>query len=353
MDLKGVHVKHKVFGEGVIKQNDDCLTVTFSLGDKRFVFPDAFENFLTVNDEKTASLVNIEIHKKKQLELEKARTQNITKNNEQKSQRNTLPVFRPSPKEETCSRNNTIDLVLLKEEFFPKRETLLSIKREQEENIRKIIKKRKIEFLTHFTRLDNLHSILQNGLVPVSIQQKMKIPSVHNDEQRIDSKLDCTSCSVEFPNYKLFYKFREYQFPRTRWVVVVLDKDVLFLPTNIAYYCRTNAAGIFPKIPRVKELCTANAFENMYLDSIKTRDNKLILRESLQIDDSMTTDPQAEILISDIIDTNYIVCICFQKQQDVDHYIQQYGSEILNKYDHKIEPKFFGSRKDYESWEKE
>ncbi len=355
MDLKGVLVKHKVFGEGVIKQHDDqYLTVTFSEEDKKFVFPDALENFLTVIDEKVASLINVEIRKKKQLKLEKTRAQNITKINEQKSQRNIFPVPQPSPREEQAfSWSSTIDLSSLMEEFFPNRETLLSIKREQEKKIREIIEKRKIEYLTHFTRLDNLHSILQNGLVPVSIQQKMKIPSVHNDEQRIDSKLDCTSCSVGFPNYKLFYTFREYKFPGTRWVVVVLDKDVLFSPTNIAYYCYTNAAGIFPRISSAKELCTANAFQNMYCDSITTRDNKLIQRESLQIDDSITTDPQAEILISDIIDTNYIGCICFRNQQDVDHYILQYGSEVLNKYEHQIVPGFFDARKDYMFWKKE
>ena len=85
----------------------------------------------------------------------------------------------------------------------------------------------------HFTRIDNLNSILKNGLIPVSIQQKMKIPSARNDEQRIDSKLDCTSCSITFPNYKLFYTFREYKFPGSGWVVIVLDKDVLFSPSNI------------------------------------------------------------------------------------------------------------------------
>lgn len=201
--------------------------------------------------------------------------------------------------------------------------------------------------------MDNLHSILQNGLIPVSMQQKMKIPSTHNDEQRIDSKLNCTSCSVEFSNYKLFYTFREYKFPGTRWAVVVLDKDVLFSPSNINYYCHTNAAGIFPRISSAKELCTANSFDNMFCDCITTRENKLIQRNLLQINDCITTDPQAEILISDIIDTKYIGCICFQNQQDIDDYILKNGSDVLNQYEHQIVHGFFDARSDYNFWKKE
>ena len=181
----------------------------------------------------------------------------------------------------------------------------------------------------------------------------MKIPSVHNDEQRIDSKLDCTSCSISFPNYKLFYTFREYKFPESSWVVIVLDKDVLFSPSNITYYCQTNAAGVFPRISSAKELCTATAFENMFCDSLTTKENKVIQRASLQISDYITTDPQAEVLISDAIDKKYIGCICFQKQPDIDEYITKYGTDLLEKYDYQIVPGFFDARKDYMFWKKE
>lgn len=248
---------------------------------------------------------------------------------------------------------NKIDFDSLMEEFFPKRETLLKIKRDQENKIREILERRKIEYLVHFTRIDNLRSILQNGLIPVSMHQKMRITSVRNDEQRIDSKLDCTSCSVGFPNYKLFYTFREYKFPGQTWAIIVLDKEVLFSPSNISYYCHTNAAGVFPRVSSVKELCTARAFENMFCESLITKENKLIHRASLEISDHITTDPQAEILISDVIDAGYIGCICFQTQRDVDEYTQRNGKGLLAKFDYQIVPDFFDARKDYMFWKKE
>ena len=98
----------------------------------------------------------------------------------------------------------------------------------------------------------------------------------------IDSKLDCTSCSVAFPNYKLFYTFREHKFPGTSWVVIVLDKDVLFSASNISYYCQTNAAGVFPRVSSAKRVMYGKCFENMFCDSLTTKENKLIQRSTFK-----------------------------------------------------------------------
>lgn len=293
-----------------------------------------------------------ESEKQKQLELERQRhTNDEKKKKEQQNNPTTRNIVATSGNFSPWS--NSIDLSSLMEEFFPTRETLLKIKKDHENKIREIIERRKIEYLVHFTRIDNLSSILRNGLIPVSIQHKMKIPSVHNDEQRIDSKLDCTSCSVTFPNYKLFYTFREYKFPGTKWAIIILNKDVLFSPFNISYYCHTNAAGVFPRVSSVKELCIANAFESMFCESITTKTNKSIQRSSLQINDCITTDPQAEILISDVIDAKHIACVYFQNQRDIDEYIKKNGQELLNLYDYQVIPGFFDARKDYIFWKKE
>ena len=357
MNLIGVLVNHKTFGEGIIKQYDaNYLVISFSQGEKMFVYPDVFESFISVNDSNIAEFINLEIEKKKRNKIKQQNITNGKKNLvQQKPQQNINPVSKPSfISKYAASRDNTFDLDTIMEDFFSKRETLLKIKSEQANNIKDIVARRKIEYLVHFTRIDNLNSILKNGLIPVSVQQKMGITSIRNDEQRIDSKLDCTSCSIGFPNYKLFYTFRKDKLlPRSSWVVIVLDKDVLFSPSNITYYCQTNAAGVFPRISSAKALCTATAFENMFCDYLTTKEKKVIQRASLQISDDITTDPQAEVLISDAIDKKYIGCICFQKQPDIDEYIKKYGTDLLEKYDYKIVPGFFGARQDYMFWKKE
>lgn len=239
------------------------------------------------------------------------------------------------------------------DDIFHNRETLLNIKKNQESKIREIIKKRNIDYLVHFTKIENLNSILENGLVPVSLQPKNNIKSIHNDEQRIDSQLDCTSCSVEFPNYKLFYTFRDKKFPGTKWIMIVIDTDVLFSPDNISYYCQMNAACIFPRVLSVKELCMGSSLENMFCECITTRENKMVHRNTLQIGDNITTDPQAEILISDIISSRHIASICFQNQSDINEYVRKNGDKLINKFDHQVVSGFFEARKDYSFWKKE
>lgn len=330
MNLEGVIVNHNKFGKGIILNiNDNNMVVRFTHGDKRFVYPDALERFLTIVDKSTASIMLNVIDKKKQQENEKRRRQE----EERHSSTNSLAgqqslLLRPNP--------NT--------------NFMMRIKSDQLNQCQSVIEKRKINYLVHFTRLDNLSSILHHGIIPVSSQQKQKICSVHNDDQRIDSHFDCTSCSIEFPNHKLFFKFRKNVYPGSKWVVILLDKSLLISPVNITYYCYTNAARVIPHTSNSYELCYASALERMFAESVLTRDNKLIERSMLSITDNLPTDPQAEILISEVIDTKYIKRICFQTQNDLDEFYRRSAKEDLEQFEYKIAPMFFSPRIDYKYW---
>lgn len=49
MQLENLAVKHKVFGDGlVLCHKDKYITVRFATAEKIFVYPDAFEKFLTL-----------------------------------------------------------------------------------------------------------------------------------------------------------------------------------------------------------------------------------------------------------------------------------------------------------------
>lgn len=53
-NLHGQKVYHKSFGQGsVIDQDATTITISFSQDDKRFIYPDAFKNFLTAVDPTT------------------------------------------------------------------------------------------------------------------------------------------------------------------------------------------------------------------------------------------------------------------------------------------------------------
>lgn len=78
MNLVNEKVIHETFGEGnVTNCNDSYIKINFESGDKKFVFPDVFENHVTFISEEATNLVNkkleenAEQRKKEELILEK------------------------------------------------------------------------------------------------------------------------------------------------------------------------------------------------------------------------------------------------------------------------------------------
>jgi len=60
MNLVNQIVVHKIFGEGTVVTHDDkYLTIFFAIGEKKFTFPDAFNNFLTAKDSATSNKITI------------------------------------------------------------------------------------------------------------------------------------------------------------------------------------------------------------------------------------------------------------------------------------------------------
>jgi hypothetical protein len=58
MNLADKQVIHKTFGKGsVVKYSDSYIKIGFPSGNKEFIFPDAFEKYLTFIDQKAANLV--------------------------------------------------------------------------------------------------------------------------------------------------------------------------------------------------------------------------------------------------------------------------------------------------------
>lgn len=93
--------------------------------------------------------------------------------------------------------------------------------------------------LLHFTRVVNLPSIMQHGLFPVSRTAEIGVAPVINDELRLDGHQDGTSLSIAFPNYRMFWKYRQDNVG-VDWVVLGIHPSVLW--TKDCAFCRHNAA---------------------------------------------------------------------------------------------------------------
>ncbi len=72
MDLIGCEVIHKSFGNGsVVEQSDEYITIKFLIGIKKFLYPDVFENFMTITNLQIQEKLNAEIEEKSERLLKK------------------------------------------------------------------------------------------------------------------------------------------------------------------------------------------------------------------------------------------------------------------------------------------
>lgn len=107
--------------------------------------------------------------------------------------------------------------------------------------IRKIVKQRGIRDLFHFTRIENVDSILCRGLISEADLRENAVPHVASDAERRDGRLDGVSLSVSFPNWKMFYSKRVNSDAPTHWVVLSICPSVLW--THRVEFFTYNAAS--------------------------------------------------------------------------------------------------------------
>lgn len=160
-----------------------------------------------------------------------------------------------------------------------------------------------IPFLMHFTRAVNLPSILQYGLYPVSLTAEIGIVPAINDELRLDGHKDGTSLSIAFPNYRMFWKYRQ-ESVGVNWVVLAIHPSVLWMKD--CAFCRHNAADARISCQPVAALKTSSAFSGMFdeIDGFQSRQEQ-------RLKPFDPTDGQAEVLVFDVIEPELIAGVVF------------------------------------------
>ncbi len=107
------------------------------------------------------------------------------------------------------------------------------------QQIQAIAAARAIPFLVHFTRVENLNSIIAHGLLPRTEIAAQGVQAIINDQQRWDGRLGGISTSIGFPNGQMLWKLRNDE-PGSEWVQLVIRPSVLW--THDTLFCRHNAA---------------------------------------------------------------------------------------------------------------
>ena len=203
--------------------------------------------------------------------------------------------------------------------------------------MKKILERKNINHLYHFTKVDNLKNIFKHGLVPRSILDKEQIKSSYNDDFRYDNCIDAICMSIEFPNYKMFYKLRQEK--NADWVILCVDSSILV--KSRCAYCWTNAGDNLMSSLPISKRCGKTAFLELFEDKEGFPD-----RIKLRIPDFYPTNPQAEVLVFDIISTELIKEVLFNNYIT----LNKYKDIIPNNITTKVDIKKFKPRVDWESW---
>ena len=179
------------------------------------------------------------------------------------------------------------------------------------EDWRKCLAARDVTRLTHFTRLQNLPSILKWGLYPATDFKELPEQPVRNDMERYDRRLDHVSLSVSHPNDQLFVRWHAYDHKDHTWVVLCVDPAVLWeLPCSMFFANAAKGGGRTPI--NESEHPIASDFEKLFSE---LPDDPI--RAHLGHAPMDTTNPQAEVMIRARIAPRYILGIAARSDIDL------------------------------------
>ena len=185
----------------------------------------------------------------------------------------------------------------------------------EENKIREIIQERCIEYIFHFTREENIESIIKYGLVPRLVHDVNNVYACVNDEYRFDGRTDTNSLSIGFPNHRMFYRYRKLgEKDGFKWCIFVFKPEILY--EKECLFCRTNAASHEIRSVRDSELKGFQALEAMFGEKEIQKEMNLPL--------SFPIDEQAEVLVKDIIEPQYIHSIIFENKDLYYNYKSKY-----------------------------
>ena len=212
-------------------------------------------------------------------------------------------------------------------------------------HIQQICEERNIATLVHFTRIENLQNILQEGLLSRSLLETGEQQFLFNDNDRVNGHKDAVCLSISFPNYQMFYRIRKQkektqEASDSQWIVLLLDAKVLW--ELECAFCQRNAAHKAVTSTLLKDRKRPKALKGMFEDFYD------IKHQDLSIPQDYPTHPQAEVLVFDPISVQYIKAIHFW---NADAQNQWLPSSTGTDYETACTDRhYFEPRRDYEVW---
>lgn len=213
---------------------------------------------------------------------------------------------------------------------------MLNLKKQNE--LKNCVSQKNITSLVHFTRVENLNSIISEGLFSVKALSNKGVDYIRNDLDRRDNLLNAISVSIQHPNYRMFYRKMTAN-QDVDWVVIRINPNVLW--SKDCLFCIDNAAN--STISRTSENDRRGivAFKKMF-ENIPGKPT----RKESNLYERFTSNPQAEVLVLEEIESELILEVAFQTQEKLDkHRLSIKGSVRLV-----VDKWLFDKRYDYMNW---
>lgn len=215
----------------------------------------------------------------------------------------------------------------------------ISTKSYYQKQIEQYVSQRQIQYLVHFTRVENLEGILKYGIIPRQVLREENSLIKTNDNLRIDGHEDASCLSITFPNYKMFYPIRNGTRDQD-WVVIGIEPSVLW--EKECAFCNINAASSEIIHKDINDYKNLFALTNMFAEV-----DCHASRKEMNLKLNETTNPQAEILVFGNVEIKYFYGIGCRDNFTVNQLINRYGSKysFINRSD------LFCPRHDYTFWQ--
>lgn len=194
---------------------------------------------------------------------------------------------------------------------------------------------RNIDCLFHFTPVEYLDSILNYGILKPSVCSKLGTGMTPNDAYRYDGQ-DAICLSVEWPNYQLFYKFRQRDTSR-QWALIAIQHRVLW--EKRVCFNTTNAADNSMSAQAFTARQGLAKFQELFGDCSGR------VRAELQLTDSLPTNPQAEVLCLDTIEPANFHAVIFKDLATYNTFEPKYPNVKFAHYTN-----YFNYRTDWRHW---
>lgn len=180
--------------------------------------------------------------------------------------------------------------------------------------------------LCHFTNIDNIDSILKNGLLSRKELDKNNYAYIYHDKHRADDCIDAISISIMHPNHILFDAFRNKNKSK-EWCVIALKTSILW--EKSCAFCFKNAASNAVKNILLEERKNPKGFHEMFHEETKVIHIQNITseqetRKTCNTCSFYPTDPQAEVLCFDVIEPNMIIFVAFNSLYNAEIFQKQY-----------------------------